>query len=119
MSPPSSASSTDNGPESPELSPLITPNHDWNLEMFFAYPGHMYQGQCGYKKAIMGMFYNSEHMLLSIASFGFKQLLDNEQDDTSGNTSRKHDPEPEFRIYTKLVNKPQRRADVGYFWKSV
>ena len=120
-------SPADDGQDSPEWSPLITPRSEENLELFFAYPGSFSKNSNtgNYRKAIMGMFYSSVHQLLAICSFEFVEL---------GNklpTSPKQKNQPkkpsasekilsgEFRMYTKLIEKPQTRSDLGVFWKSV
>lgn len=104
----------------------FTPSFEENLEMFFAYPGarYPYPVGSGYRKAIMGMFYSSEHQLLAIASYGFLELEKLEKKrpmKKHPSTSQGNDvnPEPEFRIYTKFIDKAQTRRDLGNFWKSV
>lgn len=115
-------------------SEACTPKHEQNLEVFFAYPGAIYPFPAGggFRKAIMGMFYNCQLKLLSVASFGFSELnhklengcggssgcqCSNPKPNTAGQSSNGSDTaKSEFRIYSKMINKESLRVKLGDFW---
>lgn len=80
----------------------------------------------------MGMFYNSQLKLLSVASFGFSELSEHRLSNGCGDSTvcgcSKAKPKTveanevqttkaEFRIYSKFIGKQRSRVQLGDFWE--